>query len=176
MLPCGLRALPLPLIRGARTLRAAAVLVAASLVAGASAAQPLIGTASVIDGDTLEIQGVRIRLHGIDAIEGRQTCTLPSGKSWRCGRDASFALADRIGRAPVTCHPRDTDRYGRVVAVCEQSGEDLNAWMVEQGWALAYRCYSKAYVKQEARAAAAGRGIWASEFQAPWDWRKGGRS
>ena len=171
MLPRGLATLPLPLNRQLSGWCAAACLVTASLCGGIATAETLVGTASVIDGDTLEIHGQRIRLLGIDAIEGRQTCTLPGGKTWRCGRDASFALADRIGRAPVACHPRDIDRYGRVVAVCEQGGEDLNAWMVEQGWALAYRRYSKAYVRNEARAAAAHRGIWVSEFQPPWEWR-----
>ena len=70
---------------------------------------------------------------------------------------------------------RDRDRYGRVVAVCRAAGEDLNAWMVSQGWALAYRQYSRDYVGEEADARAARRGIWRGDFVEPWDWRPGER-
>ncbi len=62
----------------------------------------MAGIASVIDGDTLEIHGQRIRLHGIDAPESRQLCRL-DGKPWQCGKDAANALADKIARRPVTC-------------------------------------------------------------------------
>jgi endonuclease YncB( thermonuclease family) len=71
-----------------------------------------------LDGDTLEIHGRRIRLFGIDAPERSQLCVRPTGELWLCGQQASFALADRIGRAVVTCQPCDLDRYDRVVAVC----------------------------------------------------------
>ncbi len=135
-------------------------------------AETISGIASVIDGDTIEIHGQRIRLHAIDAIESRQRCYRPEGKVWNCGKDASFALADRIGRTPVFCNVRDIDRYGRLVAVCSQDGEDLNAWMVANGWAVAYRRYGRDYVKQEDRARRTGLGIWASEFMMPWDWRR----
>ena len=137
-----------------------------------AAAAEISGTASVIDGDTIEIRGTRIRFHAIDAIEGRQRCRKQDGSEWRCGRDASFALADRIGRAPVSCEIRDTDRYGRLVGVCSRDGEDLNAWMVRNGWALAYRRYGMDYVGEERKAKAEKRGIWASQFMAPWDWRR----
>ncbi|MCW3783916.1 thermonuclease family protein [Defluviimonas salinarum] len=140
--------------------------------APAARAETVSGTASVIDGDTIEIHGARIRLHAIDAIEKDQRCRRPDGSAWRCGRDAAFALADRIGRAPVTCDIRDIDRYGRLVGICFGNGEDLNAWMVRNGWALAYRRYGTDYVGEEAEASAARRGIWAAEFMAPWDWRR----
>ena len=146
------------------------------LFATAASAQSVAGTASVIDGDTIEIHGERIRLHGVDAVEGRQTCRLPEGKTWACGTDAAMALADRIGRRPVTCDQRDIDRYGRIVAVCRQGDTDLGAWMVAQGWAMAYRQYSTDYVGAEEAAHAAGRGLWASEFSPPWEWRKAQRS
>ena len=72
----------------------------------------------------------------------------------------------------VDCRPKDTDRYGRTVAVCLVAGEDINGWMVAQGWALAYRYYSNDHVSQEERASKEKIGIWQGEFQPPWDWRR----
>ncbi|MGH1590538.1 thermonuclease family protein [Methylobacterium phyllosphaerae] len=83
----------------------------------ALAAEPIVGRASVTDGDTVVIRGTRIRLHGIDAPEGAQLCQDAAGKSYRCGQVAALALADRIGEVNISCEPRDTDRYGRTVAV-----------------------------------------------------------
>lgn len=136
---------------------------------------PIAGQASVIDGDTIEIHGQRIRLHGIDAPESSQTCRDARGKPYRCGQKAALALADRIARRTVTCQPRGMDRYKRVVAVCRVAGTDLNAWLVSQGLAVAYRKYSHDYVSHEATARAAGRGIWAGAFVMPAEWRKGRR-
>ncbi len=112
------------------------------------------GVASVIDGDTIEVHGQRIRLHGIDAPESRQLCRL-DGKPWRCGKDAANALADNIVRRPVTCEDLGRDRYKRIIARCTVAGEDINAWMVQQGLVLAYRRYSLDYVDEEADAQAA---------------------
>lgn len=140
--------------------------------ASQASSETLSGTASVIDGDTIEIHGQRIRLSAIDAIESRQPCQLSGGELWRCGKDAAFALSDKIGRQPLTCDVRDIDRYGRAVSVCSLDGEDIGAWMVENGWAVAYRRYGTDYVAAEDRARQAGRGIWVSEFMMPWDWRK----
>lgn len=134
----------------------------------------LTGTASVIDGDTIEIHGQRIRLHGIDAPESSQTC-LTSGEAWRCGAQAANKLSEKINRQTVTCDKRDIDRYGRIVAVCFAGGSDLNAWLVNEGLAVAYRKYSDDYVSQESEAQVAKRGVWGSEFQMPWDWRKAKR-
>lgn len=132
------------------------------------------GGASVIDGDTIEIHGQRIRLHGIDVPEGAQTCQV-EGKSWRCGQQASLALDGKIAGRPVSCKQKDVDRYRRIVAVCFAGNEDLNAWMVAEGWALAYRQYSTDYVGQERAASAAHKGIWRGSFVPPWDWRSGKR-
>jgi endonuclease YncB( thermonuclease family) len=150
-------------------------LFAALVVCQPVGAATLAGRASVIDGDTIEIQGQRIRLYGIDAPESRQLCEA-AGQAWRCGQRAALALSDHIGQRTVDCAARDTDRYGRVVAVSRAGGEDLNAWLVSQGWALAYRHYSTAYVGEEDAAREARRGIWRGEFTAPWDWRHGGRT
>lgn len=137
--------------------------------AGAAAKQ-LVGVSSVIDGDTIEIHGQRIRLHGIDAPESSQTC-LDGGKITRCGTTAANRLAEKIGGRTVICDERDQDRYGRVVSVCTTGGQDLNAWMVSEGLAVAYRKYSSDYVEHEKDARDARRGVWATEFDMPWDWR-----
>jgi endonuclease YncB( thermonuclease family) len=130
----------------------------------------LSGRASVIDGDTIEIHGTRIRLFGIDAPESRQSCTAQD-KAYRCGQQAAFALSNKIGSQAVECQPKDQDRYGRIVAVCQVGGEDINAWMVAQGWALAYRYYSSDYVSQEQDASRSKIGVWQGDFEPPWDWR-----
>ena len=152
------------------------VIVTASIVAfaGPTLAADIIGQARVIDGDTIDIRGVRIRLHGIDAPEAKQTC-LADGKRWRCGQQATLVLADRIGHQPVQCEERDRDRYKRVVAVCRVQGHDINAWLVSEGWALAYRQYSTDYVPQEVQAATGNKGLWRGEFVKPWKWRRGTR-
>ncbi len=132
------------------------------------------GVASVIDGDTIEVHGQRIRLHGIDAPESRQLCRL-DGKPRQCGKGAANALADKIARRPVTCEDLGRDRYKRIIARCTVAGEDLEKWMVVNGWAVAYRRFSLDYVDEEADAQAARRGIWAGEFVKPWEWRRGKR-
>lgn len=134
----------------------------------------LSGWARAIDGDTLELGRARIRLHGIDAPESAQRCRA-QGRLWTCGREATRALTRLIGRKQVACEERDRDRYDRIVAVCTAAGQDLNAWMVAEGWALAYRRYSRAYVAIERRARAAKRGVWRGEIVPPWEWRRGKR-
>jgi len=132
----------------------------------------IIGRASVIDADTIEIRGQSIRLFGIDALENNQEC-LADGKRQRCAQRAANALAEKIGRRNVACDKRARDRYERVVGVCYVDGEDLNAWLVAEGWALAYRRYSLLYVKEEAQARQAKQGIWATRFVKPWEARRG---
>ena len=146
---------------------------------------PLLGSADttiiggetrVIDADTLEVIGERVRLKGIDAPERRQFCERASGALYPCGQAATRALRERIGDGKVACAiDSQRDRYGRALGVCSVHGEDLNAWLVSQGHALAYRRYSMRYVEQEEEAKAAGRGVWAGKFVAPWDWRRGER-
>jgi endonuclease YncB( thermonuclease family) len=140
-------------------------------ICGASVyAVDLTGRPSVIDGDTIEIHGRRIRLHGIDAPEASQTCSI-GGRQYRCGQEAALALADHIGQRPVACEQRDIDRYGRVVALCRVGREDIGAWLVSQGWALAYARYSRDYIDQEIIARAGKRGMWRGTFMPPWAWR-----
>ena len=137
-----------------------------------SGAVSMVGIASVIDGDTLDLHGQRIRLWGIDAPESRAVCTAPSGQ-WRCGAYAASALDQAIAGRTVTCDPLDTDRYGRVLARCSVGGADINASLVSSGLAFAYRQYTLAYVPQEDAARAAGIGVWQDPNPLPpWTWRR----
>jgi endonuclease YncB( thermonuclease family) len=130
----------------------------------------IVGKARVIDGDTIDISGSRIRLRGIDAPESNQTCTDAGNRKWLCGRTATHELIGHLAGRPLKCESSGLDRYRRVLAVCAlPDGSDVNAWMVQQGWALAY--YSAAYRSEEAQAHAAKRGIWAGSFMPPWEWR-----
>ena len=128
----------------------------------------------MIDGDTNEVGTARIRLFGVDAPESAQSCLAESGR-WSCGEQATRALAGRIDGRSVACEERDRDRYGRIVAVCRHGGQDVNAWLVRGGWAVAYRRYSTAYAGEEAAAKGAQQGLWRGEFVPPWDWRRGVR-
>jgi endonuclease YncB( thermonuclease family) len=118
-----------------RLLPVATAVVIGVLGSNVMAAEPILGVASVIDGDTIEIHGERIRLDAIDAPESRQLCRHADGTPWRCGQKSAFALSDFMGRSTIRCEPRGRDRYQRTIAVCFKSGVNLNAWMVEQGWA-----------------------------------------
>lgn len=120
------------------------------------------GEPRLIDGDTFDLDGVRIRLFGVDAPESAETCDY-KGATILCGQSALFALADRLKDSPVTCQNHGTDRYGRVVAKCFESGEDIGAWMVRQGWARAFTRYSQEYNVEEQAARKARRGIWANQ-------------
>lgn len=131
----------------------------------------IVGVASVIDGDTIEIHDRRIRLDGIDAPKSAQVC-LRAGERERCGQASAFYLADLIARKTVRCVPHDVDRYGRDIATCWLADTNLNQRMVETGQAVAYRKYSMRYVAAETEAEAGRQGIWATEFTMPWEWRR----
>ena len=133
---------------------------------GLACAQTFAGPAEVVDGDSLSVSGFSVRLFGIDAPEGKQTCSR-GGSSWRCGEEAATQLRNMIGGGSVECRGRGIDSYGRTVAVCTVAGIELNRAMVEAGWATAFRKYAQDYVVAEARAKAARRGIWDSEFDLP---------
>ena len=127
-----------------------------------------------IDGDSFEIGATEIRLFGVDAFEGRQECSR-GGVPWDCGAAAADKLRELASNRELVCEPRDTDAYGRTVAVCRVGGVDLGAEMVRSGLALAYRRYSTDYVDEEREAQAARRGAWAGEFTSPErDRRSGG--
>lgn len=125
------------------------------------------GTVRVIDGDTLDVGATRVRLHGIDAPEGRQTCTRDDGADWACGRWATRYVRQRYEGKQASCIPLDRDRYGRVVATCSVAGEDLGRTLVANGVAFAYRKYSMAYDLEEKQANIARLGVWAGSAQRP---------
>tara|TARA_R110000850_G_scaffold117196_4_gene233545 strand:- start:246 stop:737 length:492 start_codon:yes stop_codon:yes gene_type:complete len=136
------------------------------------AAAQITGRASVIDGDTLEIQGQRIRLWGIDAPESRQTCTR-SVETYRCGQVAANRLDQHIASRPVVCVQVDIDRYRRVVARCSVGRADLGSWLVREGLAVRYPEYAGlSYVVEETAARRARRGVWSGPFDLPWEWRR----
>jgi endonuclease YncB( thermonuclease family) len=146
-------------------------IVLASILAATPAMAEIVGLARVVDGDTLVVVGVRVRLAGIDAPEQRQQCWRPQGV-WSCGRIAQAVLDAMVDGRTVTCAEAGRDRYRRVVAVCAVDGVELNSAMVAEGRALAYRSISRAYVADEDKAREAGRGVWGSTFLPPWTWRR----
>jgi endonuclease YncB( thermonuclease family) len=129
------------------------------------------GRASVVDGDGLEINGTKIRLFGIDAPEIDQYCQRSDGTRWRCGHYASVELDRLVAGHEVSCSVRAVDQYERSVAVCRVGEIDLAALQVRNGWAVAYRKFSKDYVNEEDAAHRTKRGLWAGNFDMPWAWR-----
>ena len=158
-------------------MKLASALALALVCGGAVAAAPqkngeIAGVASVIDGDTLEIHGQRIRLFGIDTPESRQSCYTNEGRAWPCGRQAAFAVDEAVSGKTVRCKVKDVDRYQRLVAVCYVGNDDLNAWIVRSGWAFAYQRYSKDYVAHEQAARGERRNIWSGTVENPADYRR----
>ena len=135
---------------------------------------PLEGVARIIDGDTLDVGTVRVRLHGIDAFERNQTCDGPRGP-WACGAAAANALKSRAEGRRLVCRVLDTDRYGRKVSRCERDGVDLGRELVSEGLAMAYRRYSQDYVGVEETARAEAAGAWSGSFDRPEQWRSRSR-
>jgi len=131
----------------------------------------LSGAARVVDGDTLVVAGMRVRLAGVDAPESRQRCER-GGESWECGATATAALQRLTEGQVVRCATLGQDRYERMLGRCEAGEADLGAALVRQGMAVAYTRYSWRYVPEELRARWDGAGIWAGRFETPEDWRR----
>ncbi len=154
------------------------ILGAFGAVSGSGSNPPGSGTIAparqvrVIDGDTVDIDGVRYRLFGIDAPESRQTCRA-WGRTWGCGVAATEAL--RSHAAGLSCTGSGTDGFGRTIGQCSSGGVDVNAWLVSNGWALAYRQFADDYVDEEDEARTAGRGMHRGDYVEPADWRRGER-
>jgi len=131
----------------------------------------LSGKARVIDGDTIRIGKTRIDLFGIDAPENDQICKW-DGADWTCGREATRALRRSTAGKSVRCVKQKKNAKGHLAAVCFIGRTDLNALMVRQGWALAYRPVSTNYTNDELVAKVARAGMWRSKFLEPWKWRQ----
>lgn len=131
-------------------------------------AASLAGPATVIDGATLSVDGRRLRLHGIVAPSLDQTCFDAQERGYSCGRVAAEALTGRIGDASLVCDVQGTEaETGTTTARCRLGTDDLAAWLVEGGYAVADRGVSSEYVPQDERAWGRRRGLWAGVFDLP---------
>lgn len=131
----------------------------------------IIGTARTIDGDTIDLGAVRIRLHAIDAPEADQPCTRENGSKWRCGVEAGNRLAGLIDDQKVRCEALGQDAYGRIIGRCFLNNVDLNALLVREGLAWAYTRFSDDYLAEENEARSARIGIWQAKNTPPWEYR-----
>ncbi|MFC0242811.1 thermonuclease family protein [Rhodopseudomonas telluris] len=131
----------------------------------------VVGVPQIIDGDTIEISGAKIRLKGIDAPEVEQLCFDAKGDRWSCGLAARDELARRFGDKPWTCKVAGSDEDGRSLGTCVVESESVQEWMTGSGWALAVTRAAPGYEKPEAVARQAQSGLWAGAFIPPWDWR-----
>jgi endonuclease YncB( thermonuclease family) len=145
-------------------------LVAFLLPAMADAAD-VTGVPKIREGHLIHIGNARIRLGGIDAPSVDQLCLNTKGERWTCGVAARDELIHHAENKIWTCHVRQTDRRGRLIARCEVEGEDIQKWMVKNGWALSYVRFSHDYDADEKAAREAKAGMWQGAFIAPWDWR-----
>lgn len=158
-------------MRGATT--AAIILFATIAPARAQPAELIAGRASVVDADTIDIAGMRVRFYGIDAPESWQRCKQSTRKAYRCGKEAAYALDSFLAAArPTTCRliEREAGHEGkRWIGSCFRSdGADVNRWLVRNGWALDWPKYSGGqYAVDQARAKARGVGIWRGSFENP---------
>jgi endonuclease YncB( thermonuclease family) len=141
------------------------------LLPAIAGAADITGVPKIRDGDQLQIGSTRIRLGGIDAPSSDQLCLNNKGERWTCGIAARDELIRHVGNKSWTCHVRQTDRRGRTVARCKVDGEDIQKWMVTNGWALSYVRFSHDYDADEKAAREAKAGMWQGAFIAPWDWR-----
>ena len=125
----------------------------------------------ITDGDTIKINGEKIRFSGIDTPELKQNC-IKEGESDPCGITAKQILIDKIGNNKVICISEGKDQYKRTLAECYVNDESLSSYLVRSGYAFAYRRYSKKFIIDENYAKFNKLGMWSMEFDYPWDWRK----
>ena len=148
-----------------------------------SIAEEISGIPKVVDGDTVHIDNYKFRLEGIDAPEMRQQCKKESFKisffigftfykDYSCGRVSKEKLITKIDTTEIKCISSSKDRYKRYIATCYKGKTNLNQWMVRNGFAIAYRRYSKKYVPDEEFAKENKLGLWKGKFMEPEKWRK----
>ena len=126
----------------------------------------------VVDGDTIVLNGEKIRFSGIDTPELKQTC-IDKDQEVFCGVSAKMLLIEKIGNKTPECISEGKDIYKRTLAECFINGESLSSFLVRSGYAFAYRKYSKKFIEDEEFARANKLGLWSMKFQYPWDFRKG---
>jgi len=154
-------------------MRKSPILLAAALSVLASApaaANVLAGPATVIDGDTIDMTGTRIRLIGIDAPESAQQCRR-GGEAWDCGKDAAAALHEMVADGPLECTAQGTDRYGRTLATCRNALFDLGHELLRRGLAVPFGDAPADYAEARDVARQLQFGLWAGEFEEPAAWR-----
>ena len=125
----------------------------------------------ITDGDTIKINGEKIRFSGIDTPEMKQTC-IENGIINPCGVTAKKILIDKISNNEVICISEGKDQYKRTLAECFVNDESLSSYLVKSGYAFAYRRYSKKFIADEEYAKSNKIGMWSMKFDYPWDWRK----
>ena len=125
----------------------------------------------VIDGDTIHLDGEKIRFTGIDTPELKQTC-IKDGVKDPCGVTAKMILIKKIGNNLITCNRQGKDQYKRTLAECFVNDKSLSSFLVREGYAFAYRRYSKKFVPDEDYAKDNKIGMWSMKFQYPWDYRR----
>ena len=130
------------------------------------------GVPIIIDGDTVQFGSTKLQLEGADAPQIDQPCFDKAGARWKCGIAAREQLKSQAGGKTWTCKAARKNRYGRLLASCQASGEDVARQMVKNGWALASTSGSAAYLESEELARGSGSGLWAGAFVAPLDWRQ----
>ena len=149
----------------------------------AAIAEEVSGIPKIIDGDTIHINNYKFRLEGIDAPEMRQQCKkeflkissiigFSFYKDYTCGKVSRKKLITKINKSEIKCISTTKDRYKRYIATCFKGKTNLNQWMVRNGFAIAYRKYSKKYVSDEEFAKENKLGIWQGKFIEPEKWRK----
>ena len=148
-----------------------------------SKAEEISGIPKIVDGDTIHINNYKFRLEGIDAPEMRQRCKkeffkisfligFTFYKDYSCGRVSKEKLITKINTSEIKCISSSKDRYKRYIATCFKGKTNLNKWMVRNGFAIAYRRYSKKYVPDEVFAKENKLGLWKGKFMEPEKWRK----
>ena len=148
-----------------------------------SVAEEISGIPKVVDGDTVYIKNYKFRLEGIDAPELKQQCKKESlkissligftfYKDYNCGKVSKAKLKAKINGSKIKCIATSKDRYKRYIATCFKGETNLNRWMVRNGYAIAYRRYSKKYIPDEDFAKEKKLGLWQGKFMSPEKWRK----
>ena len=125
----------------------------------------------IIDGDTIHLNNEKIRFTGIDTPELKQTCS-KNNEIIYCGIQARQLLINKIGKNKVNCVKEGKDQYKRTLAECFVNDLSLSRFLVREGYAFAYRKYSKKFIEDENFAKNNNMGIWSMKFEYPWDWRK----